>query len=43
MEKLSKRDYASYVTRDKRYYSIKEKAISIFFNDVMETAENKNG
>lgn len=32
----------SYVTRDKRYYSIKEKAISIFFNDVMETAENEN-
>ena len=42
MEKLSKRDYVSYVTRDKRYYSIKEKAISIFFNDVMETAENEN-
>ena len=42
MEKLSKRDYVSYVTRDKRYYSIKEKAISIFFNDVMETVENEN-
>lgn len=42
MEKLSKRDYVSYVIRDKRYYSIKEKAISIFFNDVMETAENEN-
>ncbi len=42
MEKLSKRGYVSYVTRDKRYYSIKEKAISIFFNDVMETVENEN-
>lgn len=42
MEKLLKRDYVSFVTRDKRYYSIKEKAISIFFNDVMETVENEN-
>ena len=37
-----KRCIVSYVTRDKRYYSIKEKAISIFFNDVMETVENEN-
>lgn len=34
--------HVSYVTREKRYYSIKEKAISIFFNDVMETTENEN-
>ena len=42
MEKLSKKDYISYVTREKRYYSIKEKAISTFFNDAMGTTENEN-
>lgn len=41
MEKLSKKGYTSYITREKRYYSIQEKAISTFFGDVIETI-NKN-
>lgn len=32
MEKLSKKQYISYITREKRYYSIEKKAISIFFD-----------
>lgn len=34
MGKLEKKGYISYVTKRKRFYTIKEKAVSTFFNDI---------
>lgn len=40
MERMSKKGYISYVVREKRYYSIQEKAITTFFGDVMGKISN---
>lgn len=42
MEKLSKKQYVSYMIRDKRYYSIEDKAIATFFDNLQEQTEIEN-